>query len=63
MHKKDKSALFAICSRLELESNNLRKIAEEKNIEGDEASMFEYYARRLDSLRWDIMRNFRAAFE
>ena len=62
MHQKDEQALFAICARLEMESNNLRKIAKENNIKGDEASMFEYYARRLDSLRWDMKRAFPSAF-
>jgi hypothetical protein len=62
MRQADEQALFAICARLELESNNLRKIAKGKHLKEEEKNLLEYYARKQDSLRRDMKRNFPSAF-
>jgi len=62
MRQSDEQALFAVCARLKMESNTLRKIAKGKHLTDAETSQLEYYSRRLDSYRWDIERNFPSAF-
>ncbi len=62
MHAKDKSGIYVVVARLEMEGASLRKIAKGNHIPEEEAEQLEAYAQILDSVSSDMKLAFPTAF-